>query len=470
MECNLMSKSEKEEAWSEYAKAVTSSSQMGPPFFLGTGEMQKIYSGEAVFQRWLDVEAALAKAEAEVGLIPKEAAAEIAKKAKLEYIDPIAIRDKCRTTDHPVVSMIWSLKSVCEKDYGQYIHWGATTQDIYETAFGLAHKEIFPIFMRDLKAMLKSCLDLAEKHKFTVMAGRTHSQQGVPVTFGYKAAIWAVELSRSIQRMEEMQPRVLTGSMTGVAGTFAAMAPMAEKGPQIQELMMKQLGLGTAPICSFASRDVRAEHANNLAIIAGTIGKIANEVFQLGRTEIKELEEPIPPGTVGSSTMPGKRNPATCEEMITMAYQAKRISGISLDGMMVNNERDMGWPTSDSGVQMLNMIVGLMLNWACWLLEGLVVNADRMRANINEMLMTESLMIKLAVKAGRQTAHELVTDAAKERTSKGVSLKEAVLGNKEITQHMNEDEIEKALDPVNYIGAIPQVVDNVIKELTPLTK
>ena len=132
--------------------------------------------------------------------------------------------------------------------------------------------------------------------------------------------------------------------------------------------------------------------------------------------------------------------------------------------MMSNNERDMGWPTSDSGVQMLNMILGLMLNWGCWLLEGLVVNADRMRTNMDEMQMTESLMIKLAVKTGRQTAHELVTDAAKERNSKGVSLKEAVLANKEITQHMTEDEIDQALDPVNHIGAIPQVVDNVIKE------
>ena len=465
----MSSKTEQEEAWTEYAKAVTSSSQMGPPFFLSTDEMQKIYSGEAVFQRWLDVEAALAKAEAEVGLIPKEAATEIAKKAKLEYIDPIAIRDKCRTTDHPVVSMIWALKSVCEKNYGQFIHWGATTQDIYETSFALAQKEIYSIFMRDLKALLKACLDLAEKHKFTVMAGRTHSQQGVPVTFGYKAAIWAVEISRSIQRMEEMKPRVFVGSMVGVAGTFAAMAPMAEKGPEIQELMMKGLGLGTAPICSFASRDVRAEHANNLAIIAGTIGKIANEVFQLGRTEIKELEEPIPPGTVGSSTMPGKRNPATCEEMITMSYQAKRISGISLDGMMSNNERDMGWPTSDSGVQMLNMILGLMLDWAVWLLEGLVVNSNRMRTNINEMLMTESLMIKLAVKVGRQTAHELVTEAAKEVRTKGLSLKEAVLSKEEIAHHMTEDEVEKALDPVNHIGAIPDVIDNVIKKLRPLT-
>ena len=324
--------------------------------------------------------------------------------------------------------------------------------------------------MRALKGVLKACLDLAEKHRNTVMAGRTHSRQAVPITFGFKAAIWATEFSRSIERMREAEPRLFVGNLTGAAGTFAAMAPKAEEGPRIESLVMKELGLRTFPICWHSSRDVRAEYAAILAIIATTIGKITNEVYQLGRTEIQELDEPIPEGTVGSSTMPGKRNPATCEELITLSFQARRLADLSCDGMIVNNERDMGWPISDSGVHILIMIVSKMLDWAKWLLEGLVVNTENMKRNINEMLMTEALMIRLAEKAGRQTAHELVSEAVKKCLSEGKSLRAAVLENNEIMEHMTVAEVDRAIDPANYIGAIPSIVDNVVKKLRPMIR
>jgi adenylosuccinate lyase len=323
--------------------------------------------------------------------------------------------------------------------------------------------------VRALKGVLKACLDLAEKHRNTVMAGRTHSQQAVPITFGFKAAIWATEFARSIQRMIEIEPRLYVGNMTGAAGTFAAMAPKAEQGPKIESLMMHELGLDTFPVCWHASRDVRAEYASILAIIATTIGKIANEVFTLGRTEIKELEEPIPEGTVGSSTMPGKRNPGTCEELITLSFQARRVAGLSFDGMLINNERDMGWPIGDSGTQITLLITSTMLDWGKWLIQGMAINPENMRRNINEMVMTEALMIRLAEKAGRQTAHELVTEAVKQCATDGKSLKAAVLETKEIMHHMTVAEIEHALDPVNHIGAVPTIIDNVISKLRPLT-
>lgn len=454
-------RSGRRKGWDEVAEVLV-------PHIETTAEFREIFGLRSTLQKMLDVEAALAWAQAEVGLIPRVAAEEIGRKARVERIDPERFMKNYMRTEHSVVAMVWALAAACGEGYGEYVHWGATTQDIIDTSRVLQFREAIEAYLRDLRAVLRTLLDLAEKHMDTVMAGRTHAVQASPITFGYKAAVWAGEFARHIERLKECRKRLLMGNITGAVGVFGAMAPMEAEGPRIQELAVGRLGLEAALICTHSTKDNHSEFADDLARIATSIAKVANEVLNLQRTEISELEEPIPPGRVGSSTMPHKRNPTRCEHLIARSHLAKGLAEAVREGMVIEHERDFGWHTERLALPQLCMTVALMLESFKTLLAGLIVKPESMRRNIRDVLMSEALMMALAQKMGRQSAHELVYEAATASQLQNVPLKEVVLKDQEIMRRLTPEEVDHAFDPARHVGVAPQIVERVVDALRPL--
>jgi len=456
-------RSKRESGWDAAAEILT-------PHIETTAEFREIFGLKNTLQKMLDVEAALAWAQAQVGLIPEAAAEEIERKARVEQIDPEKFLENYERTGHSVVAMVWALATACESGYGEYIHWGATTQDIIDTARNMQFREAIKIYLRDLKDILKILLDLAQKYKSTVMAGRTHAIQASPITFGYKVAVWASEFARHIERLEECRKRLLKGNITGAVGVFGAMAPMEREGPRIQELAVRRLGLEPALICTHSTKDNHSEFADNLARVAVSIAKVANEILNLQRTEISELEEPIPAGRVGSSTMPHKRNPTRCEHLIARSQIVKGLAEVVREGMMIEHERDFGWHTERLALPQVCMTVAVMLESFKTLVGGLVVKPENMYRNIRDVLLSEALMIVLAQKIGRQSAHELVYDAATRSQLQSLTLKEVVLNDEEIMKHLSLEEVDYAFDPAKHIGIAPEIVEKVVDTLRPMLK
>ena len=296
----------------------------------GTDELRAVFSDENLIQCWLDYEAALARAEAAVGLVPAAAAAEITRQARIENIDLAALRQGIYDTTHELVPLIWQLASICEGDAGGYVHWGATTQDVTDTGLVLQVKAAYAIVLRDLSDLAGALAELARRERDTILPGRTHGQHALPITFGFKVAIWLAEVRRHIERLEQAAPRVLLGQFAGAAGTLAS---VGNQGLEIQRLLLAELGLGVPEICWHPARDGFAEYVSLLAMIAMTMSKIAHEVILLQKSEVAELEEPYVRGKVGSSTMPHKRNPMICEGIIAEARMVRGLQNTVLSAM-----------------------------------------------------------------------------------------------------------------------------------------
>lgn len=429
----------------------------------GTEEMRRVFDDEALLQRWLDVEAALARAEARVGLIPAAAADEISRKAKVEHMDIPAITREIETTSHPIVPLIRGLQRACDGDAGQYIHWGATTQDIMDTAVALQVKAAHRLIERDLLAVEDALLDLAVRHRDTVMPGRTHGQHALPITFGYKIAVWAAEVRRHLDRMTECTPRVFIGQFAGAVGTLAS---VPEHGLEVQRLMMDDLGLGTPLIAWHTARDGFAEFVAILGLIAATMGKMANEVINLQRTEVAEVEEPFVMGKVGSSTMPHKRNPMICEAIVGLARLVRQTVPLALDAMGHAHERDWALIQAEwAFIPEACILTAGALAQTLRVLRGLIVYPDRMARNIEMLrglILSEAVMLLLALKTGRQNAHDLVYRASMAAYEQDLSLKDALLAEPEVAARITPDEIDALLDPRAYTGLSGTFVDRVV--------
>jgi 3-carboxy-cis,cis-muconate cycloisomerase len=302
-----------------------------------TAEMRAILDERAMLQRWLDVEAALAAAQAELGLIPPAAAEAIGRAARVERLDLEAVKRDLTTTAHPIVPVVRQLERVAG-EHGRWVHWGATTQDIMDTGQALQCQAAFALVRRDLVAFTGTLADLAERHRDTVMAGRTHAQQALPITFGFKVAVWIGECLRPIERLDQAAPRVLVGELGGAVGTLAG---FGERAIAVQRLALQRLGLGVPLVAWHAARDAVSELVTVLALLGGTLARIANEVIQLQRSEIMELEEPFAHGKVGSSTMPHKRNPAHAERVVAIGRLLRGLAASAMETMVAAHERDM---------------------------------------------------------------------------------------------------------------------------------
>ena len=419
----------------------------------GTERMRAVFSDIALLTRYTEVEIALAKAQARCGVIPPEAAEEIARRCNVAALDFDLLRQETDNVGYPILPLVHQLARQCG-EAGRYLHWGATTQDIMDTAVVLQVREGLAIVEEDIGALRAILADLARKHRDTPMAGRTHLQQALPVTFGYKVAIWLAMFERHAQRLDELRPRVLVGQFAGAAGTLAS---IGEKGFAVQ----------AAASTWHVARDGFAETLNFLALVTGSLGKIALDVMIMASSEFAEVAEPFVPGRGASSTMPQKRNPISSELMLAAAKGVRQHAGLMLDAMIQDFERATGpWHAEWMALPESFVLTAGALHQAKFALGGLVVDAARMKQNLaisNGLIVAEAVMMQMAPFIGRQQAHDLVYAACRVVNQQGGTLAAALAQDGEIVKHFDRAALDSMTDPANYLGLAPAMVDRVLE-------
>ena len=421
----------------------------------GTPEMLKIFEEETRVQKLLDVEAALALAHAEVGNIPMKDAEKIAAMASTKYVKVERVKAIEKEIKHDIASLVRALSEVCGSS-GAYVHLGATSYDIVDTANALQLKDALGLIekkLADLKGILKK---QAAQHKETIMIGRTHGQHALPTTLGFKFAVWGYEVNRHIERLNECKKRVLVGKISGAVGTQAGLGEHAE---QIQELVMKRLGLHAAEISTqIVQRDRYAELVSVYEMVASSLENFATEIRELQRPEIGELSEAFEASKqVGSSTMPHKQNPETCERVCGLARIVRSLSTPTLEDMITWHERDL---TQSSAERFIlpesNILLDYMLSLMCNIVVNLRVDSQRMLQNLSltqGRAMSEAVMMALTKKSvNRQEAHELLRKLTIQSALEKRDFKQVLLQDKFVSSKLSEKEIDEALNPKNYLG------------------
>jgi adenylosuccinate lyase len=429
----------------------------------GTDEMRAIWSDEGRLQAQLDAEAALALAEAELGIIPAEAAETIARNAKAELMDLEELARESMKAKHSLMSMVRKLQQLCGPEHGEWVHYGATTQDIVDTGMMLQLKAAHRIIVRDLRGVARELARLAREHRDTPMAGRSHGIQGLPTTFGFKMAVLLDEVIRHLDRLREAEARVFTGVLGGGVGTHASFGPL---GPEVEKRAMQRLGLHVPNICWHSSRDRSAEYAGLLGLISGTLGKMGNELYNLMRTEINEVEEPFSAGKIGSTTMPHKRNPASLEGLVSLTKPIRYNAALVQESMIVEHERDaMSWRGEWIALPESCIYLAAQLALAKNILSGLVVKPQNMRRNLDMLgglLLSERVMFALAETMGKQTAHEVVYELCMKSEEEHIPFRDVLMADNRVRGAISRERLEHLLDPSTYLGAAPQTVDNVL--------
>ncbi len=429
----------------------------------GTEPMRAIFSDRGRIEACLKCEAALARAEARVGLIPSEAAEGIAAAAKFENLDLAVMKRDYEEIGFPILPLVRQLAKACDSESARWVHWGATTQDIVDTGLVLQMREGLALIERELDGVIAAVAELARRHRDTVMPGRTFQQHAAPITFGYKAAVWLDELLRHRDRLPDLRRRSLVCSYGGAVGTLST---LGKDGISVLQALSSELDLEEPPISWHTARDGWAELIFTLGMIGTTLGKIGNEVSTLMRTEVDEVREPYVQGKGGSSTMPQKRNPTSCPILIAIAHRLRDAVGPMLESMMQEHERGVAsQPTEWLVIPEVFVLLSGSLKHARSVLEGLEVDAERMRANLDiggGFLMAESVMMGLAPKIGRQEAHELVSKVARGGREAGQTLRESLLDDVQIMKHLTEKDVDRLLDPSNYLGCAGEMIDRVL--------
>ncbi|RLI32557.1 adenylosuccinate lyase, partial [Candidatus Bathyarchaeota archaeon] len=395
-------------------------------------------------------------------------AEEIERKANVAHVSVERVKEIEKRTRHDVMAMVEALTEACEGEAKKYVHLGATSYDIVDTALALQLRSALEVLEEDLRELMGVLLDLAEEHRETVCIGRTHGQHALPTTYGMKFALWASDVARHVERLREVKKRALVGKMSGAVGT---MASFGEKGFEIQRLTMKFLGLSPVPIASqVVQRDRHAEVQCLLALIAGTLEKMAKEIRNLQRTEIAEVFEPFARGQVGSSTMPHKRNPHRCERICGLARVVRALVHPALETIALEHERDL----TNSSVERITIPEGFiltdyMLRQMIGVLRGLEFNYENIRRNLEMTLglcLTERVMMELVKRGmGRQEAHEKLRRLAQRCWREGRSLKSVLLEDEEVMNLASEEELDEWLDPRNYLGTAVEQVERVVRSL-----
>lgn len=428
----------------------------------GTAEMRGVFSDRALIERYIEVEIALAKAEARCGVIPEQAAVQIAELSRFESLDLAHMQHETEIVGYPILPLVEQLSKLCG-EAGRYVHWGATTQDIMDTAVVLQVRAALALVERDIQAVRGLLADLAVRYRDTPMAGRTHLQHALPITFGYKVAVWLSMFDRHAERLLELRPRVEVGQFAGAAGTLAS---LGDKGLEVQEALMAELGLGVPQATWHVARDGLAETLNFLGLVTGSLGKVALDVMMMMTSELGEVYEPFVKGRGASSTMPQKRNPISCELMYAAAKGVRQQAGLMLDAMIQDFERSTGpWQAEWIAIPEAFALSAASLGQAKFMLAGLEVRTERMRQNLDMtrgLIVAEAVMMGLAPALGRQVAHDVVYAACRVANDDGISLLDALLARSEVTERLDRAELERLTDPANYLGLAPQMVDRAL--------
>jgi adenylosuccinate lyase len=428
-----------------------------------TPEIHRLLDDEGRVQAWLEILATLAEAQAAVGLLPADAARAIRKHADVGLFDLAKVAQQTRATGHSTLGLIRCLQEVLPEDAREWVYYGATVQDLSDTWTALVMRRIADILERDLARAEASALVLAKRHRDTVMCGRTHGQPGLPITFGFKAAVWASELHRHRIRVAEGRDRWEVVQLGGALGT---MEFWGDRALPLLEEFARRLSLGVPDVAWITARDGIAEFAGLLAMVTATLAKIGQEVYDLQRPEIGELREPFSPGQVGSITMPHKRNPELSEHLVTLSRIVRADASVAVEGMVHEHERDgRAWKTEWVVLPEACLLTGAALDFGCRLLDGLEVDADRMRANLQARggyLLSEPVMRALADRIGKHAAHTVVYEATLAGLERGVDLETALLADPRITAQLGPDEIARCLEVQGALGAAPAFVDRVV--------
>lgn len=432
----------------------------------GTPAMREVFSDVALVGRYAEVEVALAKAEARCGVIPQDAADQIAARTDATAFDFELLRQETDMVGYPILPLVHQMVKQCG-EAGRYVHWGATTQDIMDTAVVLQLRAGFEVIERDIAELRKILADLSRRHRDTPMAGRTHLQQALPVTFGYKTAIWLAMFDRHAERLAQLKPRVLVGQFAGAAGTLAS---LGDKGFEVQEALCAELKLGVPASTWHVARDGFAEAVNFLALVTGSLGKIALDIMIMASTEFAEVYEPFVKGRGASSTMPQKRNPISSELMLAASKAVRQHAGLMLDAMVQDFERATGpWHAEWMAIPESFVLTAGALHQAKFALAGLIVDERKMNDNLalsRGLIVAEAVMMGLAPQMGRQDAHDVVYDACRLANEEGISLADALSADPRVTAQIDRAGIEALTSPINYLGLAPAMVDRVLKSAT----
>lgn len=424
----------------------------------GTDEMRALFADRALVQRYLDVEAGLARAQARLGIIPQEAAAAISAVAQVERVDFALLAQRTEIVGYPILPLVEQISTWPADGLGQYCHWGATTQDIMDTADVLQLRDALGLVDGELAAIGDALTALAAAHAETPMAGRTHLQHALPISFGYKCAAWLSAIDRHRARLQQLLPRLLVVQFSGAAGTLAS---LGADGPATQRALAAELGLGVPDITWHSIRDAFAETTGLLALIAGSIGKIGYDVMLLMQTEIGEVLEPFVPGRGASSTMPQKRNPIASELMVAAAKIVREQHSLMLDALVQDHERATGpWHVEWQALPTAFIVASGGLRAAREALQGLEVHPEAMARNLGVsrgLIVAEAVMMGLAPRLGRQHAHDIVYACCRRALAGEVSFTEALLAEPRVAAIFPRAEIESLTDPANYLGAAPEM-------------
>ncbi len=429
-----------------------------------TAEAKKIFCDKYRYQRWLDVEVALAVTQAELGMIPAWAAENIRDKADISLLDLAAVKQGLKITSHSLMPLLDALRRVCGQEAGEFIHFGATTQDIQDTAQILEIRDIVDIVERDLRAIIHQVIRLADRYRNLVTIGRTHTQHALSMTLGLKMAVWLDELWRNYERLTNSRKRLLVSQLFGGVGTMDAFGAQAFR---LLEQFSLRLGLIPPHTAWHNARDRIAEFLSTLALISGILAKIADEIRCLARNEIGEMEEPFQFGKIGSSTMPHKRNPEMCEQVVVLAKLINANAGLGLEGLISEHERDyrsvrLEWVTITDTSLFICGQLAMMKD----ILNNLIIHEKRINENVAgaaTSISTEALMFFLGNKMGKQTAHQLIYETSMEALEKEEPLVDLLLKRPEVAGKFSRAEIEQTINPENHIGMSEEITRRAIE-------
>src|SRR5881396_2131560 len=428
-----------------------------------TPEMRRVFSDEARTGYCLEIEAALARAQARLGVIPETAAREIVHQCRIENIDFARLKKQTERIGYPILGVVQQIVGLCAEGLGEWCHWGATTQDITDTAAILQIRAALDLVEKDMEAIAAALADLSRRHRDTPMAGRSNLQQAVPLTFGFKTAALLAAMQRHRERLAQLRPRVLVGEFAGAVGTLAS---LGADGLKVQAALMAELGLGQPEIAWHTVRDRIGEVGCFLGLLTGTLGKISMDVKLLMQTEVAEVYEPFHEGRGSSSTMPQKRNPISCLYIHATTALVRQHVAALLEAAVADHERSTGpWQIEWIALPEIFLLGSGALAQTKLMLTGLEVDADRMPANLDltrGMIVSEAVMMGLGPHLGRQRAHDLVYDICRKVAATGEPLVELLAKDPDISKHLTRAELDKMCDPAGYLGLAGEMVDRVL--------